>query len=32
MYLQKGSNSLNNIEEHFVYNIRCGKNNKVYIG
>jgi hypothetical protein len=29
---KKGSNSLNNIQEHFVYNIRCENNNKIYIG
>jgi hypothetical protein len=28
---KKGSNSLNNIQEHFVYNIRCENNNKLYI-
>jgi predicted GIY-YIG superfamily endonuclease len=28
---KKRSNSLNNIQEHFVYNIRCENNNKVYI-
>ncbi len=29
---KKRSNSLSNIQEHFVYNIRCENNNKVYIG
>jgi hypothetical protein len=29
---KKGRNSLNNIQEHFVYNIRCENNNKIYIG
>ncbi len=23
---------MNNIQEHFVYNIRCENNNKIYIG
>jgi predicted GIY-YIG superfamily endonuclease len=32
MYLQKRSNALNNIQKHFVYNIRCENNNKLYIG
>jgi hypothetical protein len=26
MYLQKKNISLNNIQKHFVYNIRCEKN------
>jgi hypothetical protein len=29
---KKGSNSLNNIQNHFVYNIKCENNNKIYIG
>jgi hypothetical protein len=29
---KKRSNSLNNIQKHFVYNIKCEKNNKIYIG
>jgi hypothetical protein len=32
MCLQKRGNFLNNIQEHFVYSIRCENNNKVYIG
>jgi hypothetical protein len=32
MYLQNGRNSLNNKQEHCVYNIRCENNNKIYIG
>jgi predicted GIY-YIG superfamily endonuclease len=32
MCLKKGKNSLNNIQEHFMYNITCENNNKVYIG
>ncbi len=32
MCLKKGRNSLNNIQEHFMYNITCENNNKIYIG
>jgi predicted GIY-YIG superfamily endonuclease len=32
MCLKKGKNSLNNIQKHFMYNITCENNNKVYIG
>ncbi len=32
MCLKKGRNSLNNIQEHFMYIITCENNNKVYIG
>jgi len=32
MCLKKGRNSLNNVQKHFMYNITCENNNKVYIG
>jgi predicted GIY-YIG superfamily endonuclease len=32
MYLQKRDKLLKQHKEHFVYNIKCENNNKIYIG